>query len=70
VSMPARKITKADLEAKFAQLQSGATHTVADAKQKLMAAAAVGGIVVVVLSFLLGRRHGRRKNAIIEIRRV
>ena len=70
MSMPAHKITKADLEAKFAQLQSGATHTVADAKQKLMAAAAVGGIVVVVLSFLLGRRNGRRKNAIIEIRRV
>ena len=68
--MPAHKITKADLEAKFAQLQSGATHTVADAKQKLMAAAAVGGIVIVVLSFLLGRRNGRRKNAIIEIRRV
>ena len=70
MSMPAHKITKADLEAKFAQLQSGATHTVADAKQKLMAAAAIGGIVVVVLSFLLGRRNGRRKNAIIEIRRV
>ena len=70
MSMPAHKITKADLEAKFAQLQSGATHTVADAKQKLMAAVAVGGIVVVVLSFLLGRRNGRRKNAIIEIRRV
>ena len=70
MSMPAHKITKADLEAKFAQLQSGATHTVADAKQKLMAAAAVGGIVIVVLSFLLGRRNGRRKNAIIEIRRV
>lgn len=68
--MPAHKITKADLEAKFAQLQSGATHTVADAKQKLMAAVAVGGIVVVVLSFLLGRRSGRRKNTIVEIRRV
>jgi hypothetical protein len=70
VSMPAHKITKADLEAKFAQLQSGASHTVADAKQKLMAAVAVGGIVVVVLSFLLGRRNGRRKNTIVEIRRV
>ena len=70
MSIPARKITKADLEAKFAELQSGASHTVADAKQKLMAAAAVGGIVVVVLAFLLGRRNGRRKNAIIEIRRV
>jgi hypothetical protein len=70
VSIPARKITKADLEAKFAELQSGASHTVADAKQKLMAAVAVGGILVVVLSFLLGRRNGRRKNTIVEIRRV
>jgi hypothetical protein len=70
VSIPAHKITKADLEAKFAGLQSGAAHTVADAKQKLMAAAAVGGIVVVVLAFLLGRRNGRKKNTIVEIRRV
>ena len=70
MSIPARKITKADLEAKFAELQSGASHTVADAKQKLMAAVAIGGIVVVVLTFLLGRRNGRRKNTIVEIRRV
>jgi hypothetical protein len=70
VSAPAHKITKADLEAKFAELQVGASHTVADAKQKIMAAVAVGGIVVVVVAFLLGRRKGRKKNTIIEIRRV
>ena len=70
MSAPGHKITKADLEAKFAELQVGASHTVADAKQKIMAAVAVGGIVVVVVAFLLGRRKGRKKNTIIEIRRV
>jgi hypothetical protein len=70
VSASTHKITKADLEAKFAELQVGAAHTVADAKQKIMAAVAVGGIVVVVIAFLLGRRKGRKKNTIIEIRRV
>ena len=70
MTAPTRKITKADLEAKFAELQGGATRTVADARQKLMAAAVVGGIVVVVLAFLFGQRKGRKKNTIVEIRRV
>lgn len=66
----AQRITKSDLEAKFVELQGGVARSVADARQKIMAAMAVGGIVVLVLAFLLGKRKGRKKTTIVEIRRV
>ncbi len=69
--MPAtQRITKADLEAKFANLQGGASRKVADARQKIVTAAAVGGVIVIVLAYLLGRRKGRRLSTVVEIRRV
>ena len=64
------RISRADLEAKFASLQGGATDKVADARQKLITAAAVGGVVLVVLAYFLGRRKGKRLTTVVEIRRV
>jgi len=65
-----QRITRADLEAKFAKLQGGATDKVADARQKLITAATVGGLLVVVLAYFLGRRKGKRLTTLVEIRRV
>jgi hypothetical protein len=64
------KITRADLEAKFRELQGDATDTVEDAKGYAVTAAIVVGVVVVATVFLLGRKRGRRKSTIVEIRRL
>ena len=64
------RITRDDIEAKFRELQGDATETVDDAKSVAVTAAIAVGVVVVAAVFLLGRRRGRRKSTIVEIRRL
>ncbi len=64
------KITAADLESKFREVQ-GQVDTVADDSKK---AVQIGGIVAAVLLILLmyglGRRSGTRKSTVVQIRRL
>ncbi|HZP30286.1 MAG TPA: hypothetical protein VFC99_15130 [Acidimicrobiia bacterium] len=65
-----RPITRDDIEAKLREVQR-ATEAGADAaKGAGVAAGAAAAGVVVVLVFLLGRRSGKKKRTIIEVRRV
>lgn len=64
------KITRDDIEAKFRELQGDATETVDDAKGYAVTAAIAVGVVVVAAVFLLGRKRGRRKSTIVEVRRL
>ncbi|MCU1345023.1 MAG: hypothetical protein JWL70_1289 [Acidimicrobiia bacterium] len=63
------KITKQDLEGKLRALQTGVTGRVESTKPSLIKIGAGIGFVVLVLTFLLGQRRGKRKTAIVEIRR-
>jgi hypothetical protein len=65
-----RPITRADIEAKLREVQS-ATEAGADAAKGagVAAGAAVAGVVVVVV-FLLGRRSGRKRRTVVEVRRI
>jgi hypothetical protein len=65
-----KKITKADIEAKLEELRGGGDQGVDQARNvtKIVGAVAVG--VIVVAAFLYGRRRGRRRQTIVEIRRV
>ena len=64
------KITRDDIESKFRELQGDATETVDEARSIAVTAAVAVGVVVVAAVFLLGRRRGRRKSTIVEIRRL
>ena len=67
---PTSQITRADIEAKFRELQGGATRR-ADAAAATGVKVAIALAVVVVLgAFVIGRRKGRRQTTIVEIRRV
>jgi hypothetical protein len=66
---PAR-ITRDDLEAKLRQVAGGLDDTVEGARPKLLTGAVAAGIVVVLLAYLLGRRGGRKRSAVVEIRRA
>lgn len=65
-----RRIEPRDLEAKFRELQGG----VVDARESVLATAiTVGSLVgvgVVAVAFLLGRRRGRRRTTVVEVRRI
>ena len=72
MTAPAHKgpITKGDIEAKLRQLQGG----VDDTRDSVMATAiTVGAVVavgVVAMAFLLGRRGGRKRSTVVEVRRI
>ena len=67
---PQRHVTRADIEAKLAQIKDATTPHVEAAGETGRSAMIGGAVVVVLLAFVLGRRAGRKKNTIVEIRRI
>ena len=64
------KITRADIEAKFRQIQ-GDVETGVESGRDIGKIGMIGGAVVAVgVIYILGRRHGRKKRTIVEIKRV
>ena len=68
--MAQRHITRGDLESKFREIQDDVQGKVEDKKATLRTAAVAGGIVLVLLVYLFGRRSGRKKTTLVEIRRM
>lgn len=65
-----RPITRDDIEAKLREIQ-GTTETGADAaKGAGVAAAVVGLLLAIAVAYLLGKRKGRKRRTVVEIRRV
>lgn len=62
-------ITREELEDKFQALQDELQFKVADKKSSIAAALTIGGSLIVVLSYMLGRRRGRKRRSVVEIRR-
>ncbi len=65
-----RRITRADIEAKLREMRGEVEQTAEAAKTPILAVAGGVAAAVVVLAFLLGKRRGRRKSTVVEIRRV
>ena len=64
------RITRDDLESKFRELEGEATSTAEQAKSYAIAAAAIAVVAVVTVAFVLGRRKGRKKTTVVEIKRI
>jgi hypothetical protein len=67
---PTQKVTRDDIERSLRAIQTGVEGKVVSQRTKIIRAASVAGVVLVVLIFLLGKRSGRKRSAIVEIRRV
>lgn len=68
--MNGRKITRADLEGKLRQIQDAVDETAEQARNAGLMLA-VGVVVVILLSYLLGRRKGKKtKGARVEVFRL
>jgi hypothetical protein len=65
-----RPITRADIEAKLDQLRGAAEPGTQKARGVGIAAVIAGGIVLVIAAYIFGRRKGRKRRTIVEVRRV
>lgn len=63
------QITRDDLERNFRSLQQGVQGRVEDKKPSIMAVVGGVGFLLALLVFLLGRRSGKKKTTLVEIRR-
>ena len=64
------KITRQDLEDRFRALQDEVTQKVDEKKQPALVAGAAGGFLLLVIMYLLGRRSGKKRSALVSIRRI
>ena len=65
-----RPIKRADLEAKLRELRGEVDETAEEARSRLVTIGAVVVVGVVVGAFLLGKRKGRRRSTVVEVRRI
>ena len=67
---PSDRITRADLEDKFRELEGGARDQAESARSTVVTAGIVAALLLLLLAFLLGTRKGRKRSTVVEIRRV
>jgi hypothetical protein len=65
-----RLITREDLQAAYAQVMGEGEATARAAAPTALGVAGAVVLVVVTLAFLAGRRRGRARSAVVEIRRL
>ena len=65
-----RRITRGDIEAKLRDMRGEVEETAEAARTPILAIAGGVAAAVIVLAFVLGKRRGRRKSTVVEIRRV
>ena len=63
------KITREELEDKFQALQDDLQFKVADKKSRIATGLTVGGGALLFLTYMFGRRRGRKRRSVVEIRR-
>jgi hypothetical protein len=64
------RVSREDIENKLRALQGDVQGKVDDRRSTLLAVAGGVGVALVVIFFLLGRRSGKRRSTVVEIRRV
>jgi hypothetical protein len=64
------KVTRADLEAKLREMSGDVEDKVDQVRPTLITTAVAGAILALLVAYLLGRRKGRARSAVVEIRKV
>jgi hypothetical protein len=70
VNAQPQPIRRSDLEAKMRELQGEVTGTREAAANTLVTVGAVVLVGVIAVAFLLGRRKGKKRMTIVEVRRI
>ena len=63
-------IDRNDLEAKMRELQGEVNGTREAATNTLVTVGAIVAVTVIAVAFMLGRRKGRKRTTLVEVRRI
>ncbi|HEX5586145.1 MAG TPA: hypothetical protein VFZ17_02460 [Acidimicrobiia bacterium] len=64
-------VSRADIEAKLRQIRGTAEDATPDVPETAQRTGLIAaGVALLVVAFVLGRRRGRKKSTIVEIRRI
>jgi hypothetical protein len=64
------RISRDDIEAKFRELTGEVSEGVEETRSQVITVGLAVGVALVAVVFLIGRRNGRRRSAVVEVRRV
>jgi hypothetical protein len=70
MSPASERITRDQIEAKFRELTGDVADEAESTRSQLVTVGLAVGVVAVAVIFLIGRRSGRRRSAVVEVRRV
>ena len=70
MSSSTKPITRDDIEAKFRELTGDASDELESVRSQAVTVGLAVGVALVAVIFLIGRRSGRRRSAVVEVRRV
>jgi hypothetical protein len=65
-----KTVTRDDIEAKLREIRGDVDSIGDNAKQYALVAGAVVAVAVVAIAFSLGKRKGKKKRTVVEVRRV
>jgi hypothetical protein len=63
-------ITRDQIEAKFRELTGEVSDEVQSTRSQVVTVGLAVAVGLVAVVFLLGRRNGRRRSAVVEVRRI
>ena len=69
-NVPAKRITRDDIESKMRELQGEVGEDIDSARNVGIAAGVTVAIVLVLLAYVMGRRRGKKRQTVFEIRRI
>ena len=70
MSVDGAPITRDDIEARFRELNGEVATEVDQARSKLVTVGVAVAVVVIAVAFLAGRRRGRTRSTVVEVRRI
>jgi hypothetical protein len=64
------KITRDQIEAKLREVTGGVTDEVEEVRSQALAVGLAVVVATVAIVYLIGRRRGRRRSTVVEVRRI
>jgi len=65
-----KEISRDDIERKFRELRGDIDVVTNTAKSYVLVVGAVAAVTIVGVAYLLGRRRGKKRSTVVEIRRL